>query len=301
MYKNIILSIVTVLLLLSACDISDSDDYQEYVVLEAYAIAHRPLPDVWLSTTLPANEEYQFSSGALEGANIEIALLDENGEEEEIFSYTASGRAGEYSPENSSHFVLPGRTYQLDIDFDNRPETLQVTTTVPDDLQVTGMTADTVVYQSSERLEISVSTNADTWDNTLFVFDAIAHEREMENLTPYYRDLVDEDETDIEELYHNASGLIDVANFDQHSGGSLIVRYPWSGVAFYGQNSIAVNTIDTNLAELAQSQAIQLNGGFTISPGEIPNLRYNVEGGIGIFGSLASDTVQTFFKRPDGI
>jgi hypothetical protein len=68
-------------------------------------------------------------------------------------------------------------------------------------------------------------------------------------------------------------------------------------VAFYEDNLIVANTIDDNVYDFIRSQETQL-GGSTLSPGEIQNVIYNIEGGIGVFGALASDTVQVYIKRP---
>ena len=51
--------------------------------------------------------------------------------------------------------------------------------------------------------------------------------------------------------------------------------------------------------DFLRSQSVQL-GGSSISPGEIPNVIYNIEGGIGVFGSIAADTIQTNITRPAG-
>lgn len=47
--------------------------------------------------------------------------------------------------------------------------------------------------------------------------------------------------------------------------------------------------------DFVRSESVQL-GGSTLSPGEIQNVITHVEGGLGIFGSLASDTIQTYIK-----
>jgi len=49
--------------------------------------------------------------------------------------------------------------------------------------------------------------------------------------------------------------------------------------------------------DFLRSQSVQ-TGGSTLSPGEIQNIDYNVEGGIGIFGSMASDTIAVNILEP---
>jgi hypothetical protein len=50
--------------------------------------------------------------------------------------------------------------------------------------------------------------------------------------------------------------------------------------------------------DFLRSQDVQ-TGGSTLSPGEIQNIRYNINGGIGIFGSMAADTNRVFIERSE--
>lgn len=288
---------VFILMSVYACEDYARGSYEEHVVLEAYAMANQPLPEVRLSKTLPAGQEYSFGQAGLEGADIQVTLVGEDGGEEAVFNYQASPEMrGLYVAENKTHRVLPLRTYQIDVSFDDRPDVLQAETTIPDDFEIISKVPDTLVFQSSEQLEIILSPVERIEEQNVFVFNNIALQPDMENLTPFYREVVDEDDEDIEEFYNNDSGPINEANFDINADGTITIKYPWIIVAFFGDNQVVTNSIDKNLLDLTISQNFQLGGG-TLSPGEIPNLRYHVEGGIGVFGSLASDTVKTFFKR----
>ena len=88
------------------------------------------------------------------------------------------------------------------------------------------------------------------------------------------------------------------SNFEISPDSSVILQYPWLAVAFFEENQIVANIIDDNIYDFVRSQSVQL-GGSTLSPGEIPNILYNIEGGIGVFGSIAADTIQTYIKRPE--
>jgi len=290
--------IIPLLLVLTACDIYNQDEYEELVVVEGYLIAGRNLPDIRISTTLPVDREYSFENAALSGANIQVVLLNENGNDEDVFGYfPLTERQGVYRAESNNHTALPRRTYRLDIDFNNRPEVLTAVTTIPDQVQIANAVKDTVVYQSDDQLEILLAPTRKSQNQNIFVFDTIAEKVSADNLTPFYRSLVEDGDTDLSELVKNSSGLINEGNFNINPDGTILLKYPWIGVAFFEDNQVVTNSVDRNLTELIRSQEVQL-GGSTLSPGEIPNLVYNIEGGIGIFGSISSDTVQTFFKRP---
>lgn len=293
-----IIVILVCLFIFTTCEDYNQIDYEEHVVLEAYATAHQPLPEVRLSRTLPTGQEYSFAEAGLGGATVQITLLNDNGGDEADFDYHPSSEVrGLYVPDNQSHHVLPRRSYRIDVDFDNRSDVLSAQTTIPDNIEIINDVPDTLVYQSSQQLETVLAPIEQTGKQNVFVFNAIALQPEKENLTPLYRDLVENEDENIEELYNNDSGTIK-EDYEVNQDGTITIKYPWIIVAFFGDNQIVANSIDKNLLDLLNSQSVQLGGG-TLSPGEIPNLNYHIEGGIGVFGSFASDTVQTFFKRPE--
>lgn len=296
-YRKFLLPSLLILIFMG-CDTLSQDGYNEYVYVESYVVANRALPEIRISTTKPVQDIYRFSDAALTGANVQVILLDENGNDEEVFSYTSSGQPGIYVPESNTHRALPRRTYRLDIDFDSRPEVLHATTTIPDDFEILNEVPETLVYQSDDRLEITISATEKTDGQNVFVFSAIALEPSLETLTPFYRGLVDNEDAEIANFLVNSSGLINEGNFDVNPDGTITLQFPWIGVAFYEDNFVVANSIDKNLHDLIRSQQVQLGGGTTLSPGEIPNVIFNVDGGIGVFGSLASDTVKTYFSRP---
>lgn len=293
--------IITVILFLSitACESYNQDDYQQYIVVEGYVTAGQSLPEIRLSTTQVADSLYDFENSAIDNAIVQITLLDEEGETEELFEYVQiTGQRGIYEPIVQSYRVEPRRTYKLNVVFTDRPDQISATTTVPDQVEVINDVPESVVYQSDEQLEIVLAETLPTRDQNVFVFNTISLEPAIENLTPFYLSVVeDEDDVDINEYVRNSSGLINEGNFDPQPDGTILLRFPWIGVAFYGDNLVVTLSVDKNLSDVIRSQEVQL-GGSTLSPGEIPNLLYNIEGGIGIFGSLTADTIQTNFSRP---
>lgn len=295
------LSLIPILLLVFVgCDPYEQDSYQEYVIVESYAVANDTLPDVRVFKTGPANEEFILSESVIKNADVQIVLLDDNGNDEEVFSYAFSdeeGGVGVYKPQNINHHVLPRRTYRLDVNFEDRPEIIQATTTIPDDFEIINDIPGSITYQA-QQLELILSEIEETQPQNVFVFSAIALQAGLDNMTPFYRASIDEDDgVEYTDFEINSSGLINEANFEKNSDGTIILKYPWLGVAFYGETLIVTQSVDKNIVDLVRSQQVQL-GGSTLSPGEIPNLIYNTEGGIGVFGSLSSDTVSTIFLRP---
>jgi hypothetical protein len=274
----------------------EQDGYQELVVLESYAIAGRPLPDVRLSTTIPATEEYNFTEVTLSDATIIITQLDGSGQPVADFTYTQQAN-GIYRASDQSTLVEPGTRYRINVQFENREEILRAETVVPRQFDILSDVEDSYVYQSENQLEILLTATESNANQNVYVFNTLTQEPDINNLTPFYSDAVINGDSEIEEFFNNSSGLINEGNFEINDDQTILLRFPWIGVAFYGANAVVTNSVDTNLADLARSEELQL-GGSTLPPGEIPNLIYNIEGGIGVFGSIATDTLFTRFVRP---
>jgi len=298
--KKVKTILITILgLLFFGCESYDQDDYQEYIVVEGYVVAGQSLPEIRLSTTAPAEAEYSFEDNFIRNAVVLVTLLDDNGEPEEVFEYAESTEEpGVYLPAIVSYQVEELRTYKLDVVFTDRDDQISATTTVPDQVEVVNQVPESVVYQSENQLEIILAEPEQTTGQNVFVFNTISLEPAIDNLTPFYFSVIeDEEDVDISEYVRNSSGLINEGNFDPLQDGNILLRFPWIGVAFYGENLVVTLSVDENLSDVIRSQDVQL-GGSTLSPGEIPNLLYNIEGGIGVFGSLTADTIRTSFNRP---
>ncbi len=300
--KKLILLFLLVTGICVGCDIYPQDDYVEEYVVESYIVAGRNLQQVRLSTTGEAFEFYSFENTAVAGATVQINLLNSSGSGvEQSFPYQMES-SGIYTPA-VNHTVLPSRTYQLliDVPTGGTPDVISATAIVPGDFVTISGVQDTLVYQSSEQLEVTLSESSYPGRQNVYVFNTISLDPVEENLTPLYLDFLDfEEEEDVEETLidfsNTSSGLLNAGNFTINNDGSITVRYPWLAVAFFEENLIVATTVDDNLYDFIRSADVQF-GGSTLSPGEIQNVITHVEGGIGIFGAMASDTIRTYIKR----
>lgn len=283
------------LLLFSSCDIYEQDEYRELIVLEAYAIAGRPLPDVRISRTLPIADEYSFNEAAITSAAVVITVTNSEGSENGSFSYFQQ-RQGVYRANDRNYRVEAGSTYRIDVQFQDRPDQLRAITTVPAQFEILSEVKDSYVYQSEDQLEILLTATESDARQNIYVFNTLTREPSVDNLTPFYQDAVVNGDSELQEFFDNSSGLINEGNFTINDDQTILLRFPWIGVAFYGENAVVTNSVDQNLSDLVRSEELQL-GGSTLPPGEIPNLIYNVEGGIGVFGSMVTDTIVTRFAR----
>lgn len=297
MKSHLLLLLTSVLLF--GCNLYPQDEYQEQFVIESYLIANHTLPNIYLSTTAPVASVYSFDSFAVEGATVTVDLLSDNQSSsvQQSFNYQM-GSKGVYST-ISNHLVLPKRTYRLTVSNipNNNGKIIQGYTTVPDTFTVSSTVPDTVIYQSQNQIEIDVNSSRVDGNQNFFIFTTIALKPLQSNLTPLYADLFDPAEDSILDLEMNSSGIVNESNFEVKPNGTVTLRYPWIGLAFYEDNQIVTNIIDNNIYDFVRSQSVQL-GGSTLSPGEIPNVISHLDGAIGIFGSIAADTIQTYIKRP---
>ncbi len=297
MNRSIFITLLALSALWVSCDLYPQDEYEEAYVVEAYMVAQNTLPKVYVSRTAPVSDAYIFDDYAVKGANVEIRLLEDGigSNIEQQFSYRMAD-PGIYEPEIELE-VLPARTYQLNITFNNDPIVIQGYTTVPDTFSSNTAIPDTVIYQSPNQIELDITPSENRERQNYFIFTTIALDADIENFTPLYADFFDEEEDEINDFVKTSSGIVNEANFETRADGTINLKYPWIAVAFYGRNQIVANIIDDNLYDFVRSQAVQL-GGSTLSPGEIPNLIYRLDNAVGVFGSIAADTIQTYIKRP---
>jgi hypothetical protein len=295
-----IVTIITISFICS-CELYTQDEYVEQYVVESYLVANRTLPTIRLTRSLKLEEIYDINRVGIPNAQISVELLDEKNTIQKSYSYIIIPSSKSLYNTNSSDIVLPGRKYRLNITFPENSDTIRATTLVPGDFETVGAVIDTAFYQSPEQITVTTTQSEYPGRQSYFVFSVIAAEPTEENLTPFYRDQVFDQDEDIEDFEINSSGIINEGNYDINSDGTLTLRVPWLAVAFYGDNDIVANTIDDNLYDFIRSRDVQTGGGPSIlPPGEIQNIIYNVEGGIGIFGSLASDTNRVFIEKPLG-
>lgn len=264
MMKAYLLTLIALFTVLSACEVYEQDSYEEYYVVESYLVANRQLPQVRVSTTAPVNDFYAFSRSAIADAQVQIRLLDTSGSSiEEVFTYT-SDSAGIYQPMDT-HDVLPTRSYQLYVTIPTTSAEITATTVVPDTFKVISTVLDTLVYQSTEQLEITVSESSYPGRQNIFIFNTIALDPDPAMLTPIYADFLEDEIVTLDELTNTESGLLNAANFTVNQDQSITIRYPWIAVAFYGDNKLIATTIDDNVYDFVRSESVQL-GGSTYHP-----------------------------------
>ncbi|WP_234569365.1 DUF4249 family protein [Rhodohalobacter sp. 614A] len=283
--KKALLSIFF-LVILYGCDLYEVEQFEETYAIESYLIADENLPQVMVTKTLPIGAKFNKNRIAIPNATVEISLLKADGsiDEKYVFFHTKSGQ---YLPETEV-LVKPKRWYQLTVTMTDG-SLVEAKTFVPDTFTIANEIEGAYVYQSNSKISISATPSSYYNRSSYYMFTAEAVETVEENLTPYYKDLVKDKGSWINSYYINSSEITNENKYKRDSSGNLSMEIPWSLFAFYGQNDVSISAIDDNIYDYMRSSD-DITAGTTLGSTSVQNVKYNVTGGIGIFGSLARVT-----------
>ncbi len=309
---------------LAGCDGQLEGEFNQKLVVSANLGTDEPLPPVSLSESSPLLEPFDPSALVVRDAEVTVTLLAADGSDEEVYAYAF--QEGRMTTSDDLYVpvalprpvVLPGRTYRLDV---RARETLTATTTVPARLEVVQAPGDRVVYGVGQGPEIRIRQSSAAGRQAAFVastralaaadFDEVAVEGETffrsvpnaERFLPvpvYQRFLDCEPEAagtilcgdDPGDARTGTSPVINEGSYVDLGDGTVLVQVPFLAFGFYGPYQVSLTSLDRALQDFVQTQAIQ-GGGTTLSPGEIPNVTSNIQGGLGVFGSYSQVTVNT--------
>lgn len=287
-----------ILLTLAACDTTEPDDFEQEYVVEAYLVAQEPLPQLRLTRTAPLDVQYDANALAVRRADVRVVLLAEDGTAETTYLFDEDEAAPGVYRARRNALVQPLRTYRLEIDTGD--DRIRGETTVPDTFELVSATTDTVVYQSTEQLEFTVTRSRYPGrDQSFLIFVTEALDASEDNLVPFASNLFDRADGDItiDDLRVNGSPILNEANYDANPDGTLTIRFPWIAVLFYGRNHVSANVLDDNLYDFIRSVTVQ-QGGSTFSPGEIPDAITHLDGALGVFGAYARITYDMVVLPP---
>ncbi len=288
--------LIAILCLFIGCNVTGPSEFIPEYVVEAYLFSNEPLPEVRLSRTVPAGTAYIFEDQAVSQAAVVIRRLDETGAVAREFSYVEQAK-GVYIPGLQSEIVRPLARYELEVAIPDEETVLRSVTLVPDSFRIVGSTADTVEFLSAEQLEVTVTRSEFPGRQNVYIFSTEAFDVRFENLTPFFQDIFDEEEDDLEEFRVNESPPVNEGNFEVNPDGTVTVKLPWIAVNFFGRNRISIYVVDDNILNFIITHDLQVNPS-TLSPGELPDVIDPIEGGRGIFGSFARVSKEIYIARP---
>ncbi|WP_420456742.1 DUF4249 family protein [Rubrivirga sp.] len=306
------------------CDGFEDDDFTAQVVVSATLGAGEPLPPVALSESAPLLDVYDPDARAVGGATVTVTLLAADGSPERVYPYREVV-AGRYLADTDDA-AMPGRTYRLDVRAGDA--TLTAQTTVPPAISLVEPPAETTVYGTGQGPEVRITQTSTAARQSAFVtstralapvdfvevevdgetrYRSVPEDGRFGLTSPYERFLGCDREPDgvtlvcdfdpSENAIVGTSPVINEASYIPLGDGTVLVQVPYLAFGFFGPVQISLVSLDPALEAFVESQLVQ-GGGSTLSPGEIPNVTSNVEGGLGVFGSFARVIAQTTLVEP---
>lgn len=270
-------------------------------VVDGVLLVDQPLPPIFVRRVLPANQLYRQTAAGVADAQVQVV------QGSQVFEYAADEDwPGRYVPPPAAAQVAAQTEYRLEVEVEGKK--VQARTTTPDRVRVREMVlvdeetiavlrplktfadveAEDEVYNAPENqlvyredlLEIRLETAAvDAYQLGMFALDP-----NLKSLDDDILDFFDED--DPEALRANQSPPLSVSDG--------IVRMPWLAVLFAGPTLVKVYALDHNWFEYARSSSDQQEqGGFAggLAGENFERPFFEVEGGIGLFGSASVDSV----------
>ncbi len=255
--KRILLLSAIILQTANGCtENPSSSGYREELVVEGYLIAKFPLPPIRISRTVPIEEEYSAGIAAVHGASVEVSA------EDGTFRYREADESdgyltGTYLPEESDYIVRSGAVYTLRVEKGRHK--LEAWTKVPDPISVRqeSPASDILAYRE-ERLRISWTESSSAASYIIYIIS------------------VDPDAVPIrgdEDSHVVASSLTP----------DLEHEFFWAEFSYYGTQVVKVMAMDQNFYDYIRSKD---QDEFAL---EDPI--FHMEGGLGVFGSAAVDSL----------
>lgn len=306
--------------LVVGCDLlTIADGYRQQVVVVGVLEAEGPLPPIRLSWTVPVDQPYRPDDVTISDAVVQVTRVESG----IIVDYVYDVK-GFYQP-MSLDMVMPGATYRLEAHIPGIPEPITAETLVPPMFDIVSEPTSSIPYGTGQGPEATITPSSMPDRQAVYLLQVRSlapdsffvaevqpgqfrwHAAGLEDrfgLTPFYADLIlTRDCTpngegtfscplDPEDVITGSSPLLNEASYVTNPDGNLVIRAPWLAFGYYGPQLLTVNALDDALIAFIESQITQQPGGSTLSPGEIPNVVTNVQGGLGVFGAYASRSVE---------
>ena len=285
--------VLSLLIGLAGCSPYKQDSFQPQYSVQTYLVANDPIPSIRLVKTQPAKGS--TSSSEVPDAQVTVSEMNAQGSVTQTIAYRYGGGTS-YIPMVSST-VVPGHTYKLNIDVPSVNQPIQAQCIIPGAFQVKLTGSDTQKYQGGSGFTLLSTQSIYPGRGAYYVIATIAQQPDSSHLTPYFLNKVENDSyTPTSSLRKISSRIFNQGDFKTDAQGNLLIQVPWDIFAFYGENQLIIYTLDDNTYDFLRSLDVQY-GSTQVTPGQLYNLIYHVNGGIGLFGGLATDTVMVRVTR----
>jgi hypothetical protein len=273
------------------------------LVVDALLVVGQGFGEIYLSETVAPDEPFRRQNAGVDGATVTV-----EGAGRVVSFGPLEGLKGLYIPQ-SNDIVLPATTYRFTATLpDGRA--LRATTTTPAHIDVSEwVLLDDAgsVLQTLATFEEAADTVYYEPENQLTYPEGILAARVTDQPTAGYQIglvskdigsplLIDADFLDEEDLaeFHriNSSPPLDY---------EATLRVPWLAIYYEGRYVLRVVALDRNWFDIVRTDPALGAGGFGFG-GEAGDTStrpiFHVEGGIGVFGSVSSDSVGFYVHPP---
>lgn len=274
------------------------------LVVDGVLVVGQAMPPVYVSETLRPDAPYTVGAAAVTGAAVSVSVSGET------LRFVEAAQRGAYVA-LVDEIIRPETTYTLRVEApDGRVVTAVTTTPARFDVEA-WLILDDVTLAVRDTLatfrEVGAAVYDSTTGNVLTYDDGLLEARFSRIDVPGFQ-------VALESLDLDSDYVIDPAFFDEEdfeelervSSSPLLeapdgtIRLPWLAIYFAGRYRSIIYAVDRNWFDLVRTSPELGEGG----PGFGGNLGdgvdqpvFHVEGGIGLFGSAAVDSIG-FFVRP---
>jgi hypothetical protein len=242
------------------------NQYSDQLVVNAFIFAEQPIDSVFIQRTGNILEFYSDDAVAITNASVQITLMSASNpaaaETTYMLTHDSAKRGRYFSPV----IIRPNRIYALRVTAPNYP-VVTGTTLVPDTFSVI-TTLPPVVIWNIEYQPITVA-----WTQSRNYVDYIPSATSIDTTAPLINDFRSENRKADDPKPERTGYFFNIPQ--RHS-----VSIPWLGFSYLGLHKLSVSAVDKNYYDYLR-QAIA-SGGTSLR-----EIRYNMEGGIGVFGSAA--------------
>jgi hypothetical protein len=262
----LILSVAT-FFLVSCEESSLNADYQKEVVVNGYLEEGRSIDTIKVQWTSQLDKEYIVANQAIVGATVIVKSSDGNFIDTLVYDPTNPGR---YYSTDSNKKIKANQTYELYIKT-LAPDIRIVTgiTTVPDTFSMAASTlhgGDTVQYNTLAPVNSFTWTNSNNQATYLPTVTSLDINAAM--IPKFFiRDTLNKNFRRPEKIGYR----IGLPKEQQHT------ELPWIFLNYFGNTRFDVYAVDFNYSDFLNQIVAQ--------GGELKETRYNLKGGIGVFGS----------------
>ena len=265
--RALVFSIAFVFAVLSGCGESTSPfEYRREAVVNATLVANQRL--VGLSLTWTGTVDGYYSASALGIANALVVIRDADGSYADTLFSSGSGS---YSSFELFRTILPRHTYDLYIRTPE-PDVRIITgrTSVPDTFSII---SSTLHDGDSVRYDLDAPVNSFEWSpsrNFAAYLPTVESTDQSPELIPkaYYGDTDSPD-------FHRPSHLVYRIGLPKTQTNTDV---PWVFLNYYGKTRFDIFAVDENCSDF-------LNQWLALQTGELKEIRYKLQGGIGLFCS----------------